>query len=105
VFTGAPPVHKRNIPAERQLHTRFHIQQVCAGFSGSVQASVLTVNFNAASSETENGAHYRDALLSEQLRPAIYHIASYFYTFQHDSAPVHHVCETNRTPNILTLDL
>jgi DDE superfamily endonuclease len=57
-----------------------------------------------------NGQHYRDFLLSEQLLPAIRHIAGDVYTFQQDSAPAHRARETiellqRETPDFITPDL
>jgi len=41
-----------------------------------------------------NGPYYRDALLSQQMLPAIKHVASDTFVFQQDNAPSHCV----RTP-------
>src|SRR6185436_12445119 len=57
-----------------------------------------------------NGQYYHDILLSDQLLPAIHHIAGDVYTFQKDSAPAHHARETidllqRETPDFITPDL
>jgi len=41
-----------------------------------------------------NGQYYRDALLSQQMLPAIKHVASDTFVFQQDNAPSHRA----RTP-------
>ena len=41
-----------------------------------------------------NGQYYRDVLLSQELLPAVRHIADYMYVFQQDSSPVHRARET-----------
>lgn len=85
-------VHKRNLPAERVLHTR-------ATFSKSVMVSVGV----SAMGSTDlifvepgtkiNGAYYRDVLLSQHLLPAIKQYGD-FFIFQQDSAPSHRAKET-----------
>jgi len=41
-----------------------------------------------------NGQYYRDVLLSQQMLPAIKHVASNMFVFQHDNAASHRA----RTP-------
>jgi len=41
-----------------------------------------------------NGQYYRDVLLSQQMLPAIKHVAGDTFVFQQDNAPCHHT----RTP-------
>jgi len=41
-----------------------------------------------------NGQHYRDVLLSQQMLPAIKHVASDMFVFQQNNPPSHHA----RTP-------
>jgi len=43
-----------------------------------------------------NGQYYRDVLLSQQMLPAINHVASNTFVFQQDNAPSYHA----RTPLI-----
>jgi hypothetical protein len=106
VFTVAPPVNpqndrvyaptatkKREIAADRLLHKR-------PTFSKSVMVSVAVSNLGSTSlvfvepGVKVNGAFYRDVLLSEQLLPAIRHIAGNVYVFQQDNAPAHRARET-----------
>jgi hypothetical protein len=57
-----------------------------------------------------SGQYYRDFLLSEQLLPAMRHIASDVYTFQQESAPAYRARKTiellqHETLDFITLDL
>jgi hypothetical protein len=55
-------------------------------------------------------AYYRDVSMSEQLLPAMRHIAEDFYIFQQDSSPAHRARQTiellqHETPCVITPDL
>jgi len=41
-----------------------------------------------------NGQYYRNALMSQQMTPAIKHVAGDTFVFQQDSAPVHRARDT-----------
>src|ERR1043165_5194084 len=106
LFTVAPPVNlqndrfyapsttkKRELAAERCLHTRFN-------FSKSVMVSVAVSELGSTDlifidpGVKINGAYYRDVVLSEHVLPAIKVLcANEFFIFQQDSAPAHRARE------------
>ena len=106
VFTVAPPVNlqndrvyaltgtkKREIAAERLLRMR-------PTFTKSLMVSVAVSKLGCTGlvlvepGVIANGQYYRDVLLSQELLPAIRHIADDMYVFQQDSAPAHRAGET-----------
>ena len=105
VFTVAPPVNlqndriyaltgtkKREIAAERLLRTR-------PTFGKSIMVSVVVSKFGCMSlvfiePGVKVNEHYRHVLLSQELLPAIRHIADYMYDLQQDGAPAHRAFET-----------
>lgn len=57
-----------------------------------------------------NGQYYRDVLLSQQMLPAIKHVAGDTFIFQQDSAPAHRARDTiqllqRETPDFIGPDL
>ena len=122
IFTVAPPVNlqndrvnvlsgskKREIVAEPLLRMR-------PTFSKSVMVSVAVSKLGCTGlvfvepGVKVNGHYYRDILLSQELLPAIRHIADDMYDFQQDSAPAHCACETivllrRDTPDFVGPDL
>ena len=57
-----------------------------------------------------NGQYYRDVVLSQQMLPAIKHIAGDAFVFQQDSAPAHRARDTiqllqQETPDFIGRDL
>jgi len=43
-----------------------------------------------------NGHYYRDVLLSQQMLPAIKHVAGDTFVFEQDNASSHHAMDTNK---------
>ena len=100
---------KRKVATDRLLRTR-------PTFSKSIMVSVAVSKLDCSGlvfvepGTKVNGAYYRDELLSQQLLPAIRHIAGNTIVFQQDSAPSHRARDTiallaNETAQFIGPDL
>ena len=119
LFTVAPPINlqndrlyapaetkKRQLPAERLLHTRSTFSKsvmVSVGVSGLGSIELIFIEPWVKI----NGAYYRDVLLIQHLLPAIRDLSGGYFIFQQDSAPAHRAKETvellsNETPDFIT---
>jgi transposase len=100
---------KRHIAPSRLLRTR-------STFSKSVMVSVAVSKMGMIElifvdpGVKVNGKYYREIVLSQQMLPAIKHIAGDVFVFQQDSAPAHRARETiellqRETPQFISPDL
>jgi transposase len=122
VFTVEPPFNSQNdrvyapVGTKKRLIDPSRLLRTRSTFSKSIMVSVAVSKMGVTElifvdpGVKVNGQYYRDVLLSQQMLPAIKHVAGDAFVFQQDSAPAHRARDTiqllqRETPDFIGPDL